>query len=175
MNCQCLEAWENAILISGHKINIEKKKQVKKILIVKLFKRSNNTSTFKKDLIFEEANRRTKLCQYLIYLMMPYTCLFPNIKFKYRCYLTTRGHPQNLYIFPIIVFLALSFQDLTTEFGSLCKLSAYKQAISEFSCALFQNESKYETFYMKMSSACSLIFVQIKVIFIRIISHLDSL
>ena len=62
MNCQCLEAWENPILISGHIINIEKKKQVKKILTVKLLKRSNNTSTFKKDLIFEEANRETKLC-----------------------------------------------------------------------------------------------------------------
>ena len=27
----------------------------------------------------------------------------------------------------------------------------------------FQNESKYETFHMKMSSACSLIFMQSKV------------
>ena len=40
---------------------------------------------------------------------------------------------------------------------------------------LFQNESKCETFHMKMSSACSLIFMQIKVIFIRMVSHLDSL
>ena len=40
---------------------------------------------------------------------------------------------------------------------------------------LFQNESKCETFDMKMSSACSFIFMQIKVIFIRMISHLDSL
>ena len=40
---------------------------------------------------------------------------------------------------------------------------------------LFQNESKCETFLMKMSSACSFIFMQIKVIFIRMISHLDSL
>ncbi len=40
---------------------------------------------------------------------------------------------------------------------------------------LFQNESKCETFHMKTSSACSFIFVQIKVIFIRIVSHLDSL
>ena len=37
---------------------------------------------------------------------------------------------------------------------------------------LFQNESKCETFHMKMSFACSLIFMQIKVIFIRIVSHL---
>ena len=40
---------------------------------------------------------------------------------------------------------------------------------------LFQNESKCETFHMKMSSACSFIFMQIKVSFIRMISHLDSL
>ena len=29
---------------------------------------------------------------------------------------------------------------------------------------LFQNESEYETFHMKMSSACSFIFMQIKVL-----------
>ena len=40
---------------------------------------------------------------------------------------------------------------------------------------LFQNESKCETFLMKMSSACDFIFMQIKVIFIRMVSHLDSL
>ena len=40
---------------------------------------------------------------------------------------------------------------------------------------LFQNESKCETFHMKMSSARSFIFMQIKVIFIRMVSHLDSL
>ena len=31
---------------------------------------------------------------------------------------------------------------------------------------LFQNESKCESFHVKMSSACSFIFMQIKVIFI---------
>ena len=40
---------------------------------------------------------------------------------------------------------------------------------------LCQNESKCETFHMKMSSACSFIFMQIKVIFMRIVLHLDSL
>ena len=39
---------------------------------------------------------------------------------------------------------------------------------------LFQNESKCEIFHMKMSSACSFIFMQIKVIFIRMVSHLQS-
>ena len=38
---------------------------------------------------------------------------------------------------------------------------------------LFQSESKCETFHMKMSSACSFIFMQIKVIFIRKVSQLD--
>ena len=40
---------------------------------------------------------------------------------------------------------------------------------------LFQNESKCETFHMKMSSAFSFIFMQIKVIFIRIFAHLNPL
>ena len=39
----------------------------------------------------------------------------------------------------------------------------------------FQNESKCETFHIKMRYACSFIFMQIKVIFIRMVSHLDSL
>ena len=38
---------------------------------------------------------------------------------------------------------------------------------------LFQNESKCETFHMKISSACSFIFMQI--IFRRMVSHLHSL
>ena len=41
--------------------------------------------------------------------------------------------------------------------------------------SLFQNESKCETFHMKMSSACRFTFMQIKVSFIRMVSHLDSL
>ena len=40
---------------------------------------------------------------------------------------------------------------------------------------LFQNESECETFQMKMSSACSFILMQIKAIFITMVSHLDSL
>ena len=39
---------------------------------------------------------------------------------------------------------------------------------------LFQSESKSETFHMKMSSARSFFFMQINVIFIRMVSHLDS-
>ena len=39
---------------------------------------------------------------------------------------------------------------------------------------LFQIESQCETFHMKMSSACSFIFMQIKVIFKRLVSQLDS-
>ena len=40
---------------------------------------------------------------------------------------------------------------------------------------LFQNEFKCEAFHMKMSSAWSFIFMQINVIFIRMVSHLDLL
>ena len=47
--------------------------------------------------------------------------------------------------------------------------------ISESPVPLVQDESKCETFRMKMSSACSFIFMQIKVIFIRMVLHLDSL
>ena len=39
---------------------------------------------------------------------------------------------------------------------------------------LFQSKSKCKTFHMKMSSTRSFFFMQIKVIFIRMVSHLDS-
>ena len=39
---------------------------------------------------------------------------------------------------------------------------------------LFQSESTCEAFHMKMSSARSFFFMQIKVIFIRMVSDLDS-
>ena len=39
----------------------------------------------------------------------------------------------------------------------------------------FQNESKCETFHMKMSSAYSFIFMQFEVIFITMVSHSDLL
>ena len=42
-------------------------------------------------------------------------------------------------------------------------------------CLCFQNESKCEIFHMKMSSEYHFIFMEIKVIFIRMVSHLDSL
>ena len=40
---------------------------------------------------------------------------------------------------------------------------------------LLQNESKCETFLIKISTACSFIFMQIKVIFIRMVLHLVRL
>ena len=39
---------------------------------------------------------------------------------------------------------------------------------------LFENVSKCETFHMKTSSTCSFILMQINVICIRMVSHLDS-
>ena len=50
-----------------------------------------------------------------------------------------------------------------------------KRPFSSSLLPLFQNESKCETFYMKMSFTCRFIFMLIKVIFIRMVSHLDSL
>ena len=41
--------------------------------------------------------------------------------------------------------------------------------------SLFKNESKCETFDMKMSPACRFILMQVRVIFIRKVSHSDSL
>ena len=40
---------------------------------------------------------------------------------------------------------------------------------------LFQNESKCENLSYENEFCCSFIFMQIKVIFIRMVSHLDSL
>ena len=52
---------------------------------------------------------------------------------------------------------------------------AYNRPFPSSLVPLFQNESTRETFHMKMSSACSFIFMQIKTIFIRMVSHVDSL
>ena len=54
-------------------------------------------------------------------------------------------------------------------------LGRYNRPFPSSLVPLFQNEAKCETFHMKMSSACSFIFKQIKVIFVRMVSHLDSL
>ena len=59
--------------------------------------------------------------------------------------------------------------------GTQCiTLISYRPFLSSL-VPLFQTESKCETFHIKMSSACSFIFMQIKVIFIRMVSHLGSL
>ena len=47
-------------------------------------------------------------------------------------------------------------------------------AISEFLFSLFQNNSWCKTFHMKMSFTDKFIFMQIKLIFIWMVSHLDS-
>ena len=54
--------------------------------------------------------------------------------------------------------------------GLDCSLSVFLSS----HVPLFQNESKCEPFHMKVSSACSFIFMQIKFIFIRMVWHLDS-
>ena len=50
-------------------------------------------------------------------------------------------------------------------------ITAMEQAFSSRLLPQYQNESKCETIHMKMSSACSFFFMQIKVIFIRMVSH----
>ena len=66
------------------------------------------------------------------------------------------------------------FEDVDVKVGgenTQCNNSPFPSSL----VPLFQSESKCETFHMKMSPACSFIFMQIKVIFIRMGSHLDSL
>ena len=59
--------------------------------------------------------------------------------------------------------------------GSFQKATESNRPFPSSLVPLFQNESKCETFHMKMSSARSFFFMQIKVIFIRMVSHFDSL
>ena len=54
-------------------------------------------------------------------------------------------------------------------------INFFNRPFSSSLVPLFQNESKCEIFHVKMSSACRFIFMQIKAIFIRMVSHLDSL
>ena len=52
---------------------------------------------------------------------------------------------------------------------SISILPAFNRPFPSSLVPLFQNESKCETFHMKMSSACSFILIQIKLIFIRMV------
>ena len=58
---------------------------------------------------------------------------------------------------------------------AITKMSSNKRPSPSSLVRLFQNKSKCEIFHMKMSSASRFIFMQIKVIFIRMVSHLDLL
>ena len=65
--------------------------------------------------------------------------------------------------------------DWKTEHFKVLTSNSHSSAIADHMTLTGpQNESKCEIFHMKMSSACSFIFMQIKVIFIRMVSHLDS-
>ena len=56
------------------------------------------------------------------------------------------------------------------------KIGHFRVLFPGSSCAsVLKRVYKCKIFHMKMSSACSFIFMQIKVIFIRMVSHLDSL
>ena len=75
-----------------------------------------------------------------------------------------------------LILIKLDFHSTKWTLWLVDSWSRAPDQIDHFRVApLFQNESKCETFHMKMSSACGFIFMQIKVIFIRVVSHLDSL
>ena len=57
------------------------------------------------------------------------------------------------------------FVSSLSSFLSLSRVLNSNRPFPSFLVPLLQNESKCETFLMKMSSACSFIFMQIKVIF----------
>ena len=72
---------------------------------------------------------------------------------------------------------SLSSSSSITSPSSTTRLNSAERSNRPFPSSLvplFQSESKCKTFLMKMSSACSFIFMQIKVIFIRKVSHLHS-
>ena len=70
----------------------------------------------------------------------------------------------------LYVFMSLSWSFGVLRITGKCTNRPFLSSL----VPLFQNESKCETFHMKMSSACSFILMQIKVIFITTVSHLDS-
>ena len=65
---------------------------------------------------------------------------------------------------------AFATEILKIETLRMCRRVArvFNRPFPSFLVPLFKNESKCETFHIKMSFACSFIFMQIKVIFIRI-------
>ena len=82
--------------------------------------------------------------------------------------LTARPKPQ-----PDVA--SLTREDLLSRAAVTLTCTACNRPFPSSLVPLFQSESKCETFHMKMSSACSFIFMYIKVIFIRMVLHLDSL
>ena len=67
-----------------------------------------------------------------------------------------------------------SLQSAAGTFGPECNAKSNRPFPSSL-VPLFQNESKCKTFHIKMCSVCRFIYMQIKVIFLRMILHLDSL
>ena len=70
---------------------------------------------------------------------------------------------------------SVSFTVIAIINNCLLLLLCLNRPFPSFLVPLFQNKSKCKTFHMKMSSACSFIFMQIKIIFIRMVLHLESL
>ena len=122
---------------------------------------------------------------YFDLFMLPTIALYDDesaILEENRCSLHTVDvlpSPDGLKRYTPLLFSMLVFLGQTMNRSVLFILLYLNSKIANWPClsslvSLFQNESKYETIHMKMSSICSFIFMQIKVIFIRMVSCLAS-
>ena len=75
---------------------------------------------------------------------------------------------------PVTALARLPGRILFVHMGNFSPVDQKNRPFPSSLVPLFQNESTSETFHMKMNTACSFIFMQIKFIFIRMVSHLDS-
>ena len=80
---------------------------------------------------------------------------------------------------PILLFLANFFKKkFLPDLFYIKNLIAFgdgsNRPFPSYLLPLFQNESTCETIHMKMSFTFTTIFMQIKVIFISMVSHIDS-
>ena len=110
---------------------------------------------------------------------------FWSTAFIHELNLSVYGRPANVTLYKMLLVesMGLCEKDCTSK-AFLCNFSFLFSDLFFFRpnrpfpsslVPLFQSESKCETFHIKMSSVRSFFFMQIKVIFIRMVSHLDSL
>ena len=97
---------------------------------------------------------------------------FPWTKKHFPCHLTSLPEFQK-FLVQWFAFWKIFYNSRFS--GNIPGKFSHNRPFPSSLVPLFQSESKCETFHMKMSSACSFFFMQIKVIFIRMVLHLDSL